>query len=136
MIGLSLLLGGTALAALAATPCAALAKFTLKGHDIKITRAEDLPAGLPPAAPNGPPGPRVEGVLDQRTGRNGKPYAIESAIALPPNWTGRFFFEGGGGLNGVVTPPVGARFITWNRVEGDHVNAYDRDPSFAQNYAR
>lgn len=118
MFGLSLLLGGTALPALAASPCAALARFTMKGQDIKITRAEDLPAGLPPAAPNGPPGPRmslpahcrVEGVLDQRTGRNGKPYAIGFAIALPPNWNGRFFFEGGGGLNGTVTPPVGARF--------------------------
>jgi hypothetical protein len=28
----------------------------------------------------------------------------------------------------------GARFITWNRVEGDHVHAYDCDPSFAENY--
>jgi hypothetical protein len=30
----------------------------------------------------------------------------------------------------------GVRFITWNRVEGDHVHAYDCDPSFAENYAR
>ncbi|MFM1885048.1 MAG: hypothetical protein RL026_205 [Pseudomonadota bacterium] len=29
----------------------------------------------------------------------------------------------------------GARFITWERVEGDHVHAYDCDPSFAENYA-
>jgi len=29
----------------------------------------------------------------------------------------------------------GARFITWNKVEGDHVRAYDCDPSFAENYA-
>jgi hypothetical protein len=28
----------------------------------------------------------------------------------------------------------GVRFITWNRVEGDHVHAYDCDPSFAENY--
>ena len=28
----------------------------------------------------------------------------------------------------------GARFITWNRVEGDHVHAYDCDPSFSENY--
>ena len=27
----------------------------------------------------------------------------------------------------------GVRFITWNRVEGDHVHAYDCDPSFAEN---
>jgi hypothetical protein len=30
----------------------------------------------------------------------------------------------------------GVRFITWNRVAGDHVHAYDCDPSFAENYAR
>ena len=29
----------------------------------------------------------------------------------------------------------GARFITWDRVPGDHVHAYDCDPSFAENYA-
>jgi hypothetical protein len=29
----------------------------------------------------------------------------------------------------------GARFITWNRVAGDHVHAYDCDPAFAENYA-
>ena len=29
----------------------------------------------------------------------------------------------------------GARFITWNKAEGDHVRAYDCDPSFAENYA-
>jgi hypothetical protein len=30
----------------------------------------------------------------------------------------------------------GVRFINWNRVEGDHVHAYDCDPSFAENYAK
>lgn len=29
----------------------------------------------------------------------------------------------------------GARFITWDRTAGDHVHAYDCDPSFAENYA-
>ena len=29
----------------------------------------------------------------------------------------------------------GIRYITWNKVEGDHVHAYDCDPSFAENYA-
>ena len=30
----------------------------------------------------------------------------------------------------------GARFITWNRVEGDHVHAYDCDPAFAEAYKK
>lgn len=29
----------------------------------------------------------------------------------------------------------GVRYIAWRRVEGDHVHAYDCDPSFAENYA-
>jgi hypothetical protein len=29
----------------------------------------------------------------------------------------------------------GVRYIKWNRVPGDHVHAYDCDPSFAENYA-
>jgi hypothetical protein len=28
----------------------------------------------------------------------------------------------------------GVRYIAWRRVEGDHVHAYDCDPSFAENY--
>jgi hypothetical protein len=30
----------------------------------------------------------------------------------------------------------GVRFITWNKVDNDHVHAYDCDPSFAENYAK
>jgi hypothetical protein len=36
----------------------------------------------------------------------------------------------------VMLENKGVRFITWNRVEGDHVHAYDCDPSFAENYAK
>ena len=117
MFGFALLLGGMALPALAATPCADLARFTMAGHDVQIDQAQNVAAG-PAAAPNAPPGPRmslpahcrVDGVLDQRTGRNGKPYAIGFAIALPVNWNGRFFFQGGGGLNGAVNAPLGAQY--------------------------
>src|SRR5437868_311382 len=37
----------------------------------------------------------------------GKTYGIGFAIALPDNWNNRFLFQGGGGLNGSVRPPVG-----------------------------
>jgi feruloyl esterase len=30
-------------------------------------------------------------------------------MALPENWNGRFLFQGGGGLNGTVNPPLGAQ---------------------------
>ena len=52
----------------------------------------------------------MEGTLDKRTGRNGKPYAIGFAVSLPANWNGRFYFQGGGGLNGALNPPVGAQY--------------------------
>src|SRR5690349_21058934 len=71
--------GCAALPAMAATPCATLSRFSLPGHAIKITQARDLPAAPLPSAPNASPGPRanvpahchVEGVIDERIGRNG-----------------------------------------------------------------
>src|SRR5690349_24818109 len=52
---------------------------------------------------------RVDGVIDQRTGADGKTYGIGFAVALPDNWNGRFLFQGGGGLNGNVANPVGTQ---------------------------
>ena len=48
-------------------------------------------------------------MIDQRTGFDNKPYAIGFAIALPDEWNGRFLFQGGGGLNGSITPPLGGQ---------------------------
>ncbi|HYP04777.1 MAG TPA: tannase/feruloyl esterase family alpha/beta hydrolase [Bryobacteraceae bacterium] len=50
---------------------------------------------------------RIDGVIDKRTGVEGKPYGIGFALALPDNWNGRFLFHGGGGLNGSVAFPLG-----------------------------
>lgn len=52
---------------------------------------------------------RAEGVIDRRTGVDGKSYAIGFAIALPDRWNGRFLFQGGGGFNGWIRPPIGAQ---------------------------
>ncbi|HMA12240.1 MAG TPA: DUF6351 family protein [Steroidobacteraceae bacterium] len=110
---------GAALSAAATAPagCAALGGFTVPGHTIRIEKTQDVPAGPAPAAPGAPPGPRanlpahcrVDGVIDPRVGRNGRPYGIGFALALPKDWNGRFFFQGGGGLNGSVNPPVGGQ---------------------------
>ena len=102
----------------AAHPCAALSKFTMPGHKVIIRKAQDVPAGNLPPNPNGPPGPpqsfpphcRVEGVIDEHIGRDNKSYGIGFAVALPASWNGRFLFQGGGGLNGSVQPPLGAQF--------------------------
>ena len=76
-----------------------------------------LPRGAPPNRPTAPPAPsvlpahcRVDGVIDERIGRDGKSYGIGFAVALPASWNGRFLFQGGGGLNGSVQPPLGAQY--------------------------
>src|SRR5690349_6161331 len=91
-------------AAGAADACAKLARFTYPGHRVEIRQAQDVAAGSLPAHC------RVDGVIDARTGRDGKPYGIGFAIALPAQWNGRFLFQGGGGLNGSVQPPLGAAY--------------------------
>ena len=70
--------------------------------------------GPPPPPAFGPPYEgtlpaycRASGVIDERIGRNGRPYAIGYLIALPVQWNGRFLFQGGGGFNGTARPPVG-----------------------------
>jgi len=99
-----------------AAACAALTKLQIPGIALSITKAEWFPEGSsPPAGRGGAPNPmklpaycRVDGVLDRRTGADGKPYGIGFALALPGDWNGRFLFQGGGGLNGSVQLPLGA----------------------------
>src|SRR5687768_10351513 len=93
-----------------AQPCAALTKFSMAGHRVAIREAKEVAAGAPGASPAVPAHCRVDGVIDERTGRDGKPYAIGFAVALPADWNGRFLFQGGGGLNGNVQPPVGGAY--------------------------
>lgn len=100
--------------------CADLVNLHISGTNMTITKAEAVPTTPPgtlhAASITGavipvaiPPYCRAEGVIDQRTGFDNKPYAIGFAIALPDNWNGRFLFQGGGGLNGSITPPLGGQ---------------------------
>jgi feruloyl esterase len=50
---------------------------------------------------------KLSATLDRRTGADGRSYGIGFALALPVNWNGRLLFQGGGGLNGTVAPPLG-----------------------------
>jgi pimeloyl-ACP methyl ester carboxylesterase len=95
--------------------CEKLAQFSLPGVNLAITKTEHLaarPAEHPPGRPGFagqlPARCRVEGVIDQRVGVAGVAYGIHFALALPDEWNGRFLFQGGGGLNGSVQPPLGA----------------------------
>jgi len=99
--------------------CADLKRFEQAGVPLEITNTEAVPATPPgvmrisPAMPGTvdvpvPPFCRVDGMLDRRTGADGQTYGIGFALALPDDWNGRFLFQGGGGLNGSVLPPLGA----------------------------
>ncbi len=102
----------------AALSCGQLKGMVIADSAITITKADDVP----PAAPNTvrvrPPLPdlvavalpaycQVDGDIDSRVGADGKPYAIGFTLALPHRWNGRFLFQGGGGTNGVIRPPLG-----------------------------
>ena len=100
-----------------ATPsaCAALLQLQVPGVALTVTKAEWFAAGAPvpggrggaQPAPNLPAYCRLDGVVDRRTGAGGVPFGIGFALALPETWNGRFLFQGGGGLNGSVQPPLG-----------------------------
>ena len=96
--------------------CAALRQIQVPGVVLSDVEAQWLRAGSPP-----PPEPpwvppltvslpaycRLSATIDPRTGADGKSYGIGFALALPAEWNGRFLFQGGGGLNGSVAPPLG-----------------------------
>jgi hypothetical protein len=96
--------------------CADLARFQMPGATIEITRAEIVAAGQTPGGRGGP-GPmlpalcRVNGIIDKRTGADGKTYGIRFAVAIPENWNGNFLQQGGGRLNGTVGEPIGNQAV-------------------------
>jgi len=104
---------GHAAAVLAAQDCSALLKLVIPGGSIQ--KAVQVPAGPAPTPPGAPPVAamipahcRVDGVIGAHTGRDGKAYGIRFAVAMPAQWNGRLVYQGGGGLNGSVQPPLGA----------------------------
>jgi feruloyl esterase len=60
----------------------------------------------------GPYGPQpahcvVEGEIDKHTGADGAEYGDRFQLRMPEQWNGRFLFQGGGGLDGTLSPAVG-----------------------------
>jgi len=96
--------------------CVALGKRQVADAALSEVKTEWLPAGSPPppeppwVPPLAAPLPaycRLDATLDRRKGSDGTSYGIGFALALPADWNGRFLFQGGGGLNGNVAPPLG-----------------------------
>jgi Tannase and feruloyl esterase len=89
--------------------CSALAELSEGGFVIE--KAEIVPAGpLPGPGGNSDPLPEhclVQGILNPRTGAAGQKFGIGFDLRMPTNWNKRFFFQGGGGLDGVLAPAIG-----------------------------
>ena len=49
----------------------------------------------------------VRGAVNERTGADGKPYAIGFELRLPDRWNGRYFHQVNGGNDGAVVPAYG-----------------------------
>ena len=107
-----MVLGGDARAEDFKSSCEALTQGVAEAG--RVTEAKFLPAATVPLAPFGPPGVSVptpdhclvRGKLNERTGIDGKPYAIGYELRLPAQWNGKFLFEGGGGSDGVLRPAL------------------------------
>src|SRR5690606_9236558 len=92
--------------------CDALAGHSNSGLVIGV--AELVEAG--PAATPGPARPdaaspsmlpqhcRVRGTIAPRIGYGGREFGIGFELRLPVDWNGRFLFQGGGGMDGVIAP--------------------------------
>jgi hypothetical protein len=126
--------------------CAALRAPNIPG--LVIEEASVVPAGNVQAGNE--PGTQLElpthclvrGALDARTGAQGQHLGIGLELRLPMQWNGRFLFQGGGGLDGVLGPSYGlisgthfppalARGYAVVATDGGHRGASMIDPHFA-----
>jgi len=73
--------------------------------DTTVTLAQLNPATEDPMAPEHC---EVIGSIGERTGFDGKPYAIGFHLRMPVAWNGRFFFQGGGGVDGFLGNALGS----------------------------
>jgi feruloyl esterase len=92
--------------------CGSLLEF--KAPNVEITKATAISAGTTEEKPWGqgrtaplPAYCRVEGVMNRRIGVGGEEFGITFALAMPDDWNGDLFMQGGGGSNGIVMPPLG-----------------------------
>jgi pimeloyl-ACP methyl ester carboxylesterase len=89
-----------------AKDCAALTTIHLE--NALIFSAEEAPEGTV-VAPFGPQTAHclVKGEVNKHTGADGVDYGDRFELRLPDAWTGKLLFQGGGGLDGMVSPAVG-----------------------------
>src|ERR1700683_1602849 len=88
--------------------CGDLTKFKIPGVPMVITKAAAIPTSSGPGSSRAetsatsPPIPshcQADGMINERTGADGKTYGIGFSLALPDDWNNRFLFQGGGGYD-------------------------------------
>lgn len=75
--------------------------------DLKVISAVDQADSTTPDGRRTPQHCEVIGSFDRHVGVDGQTYAIRFHLRLPAAWNGRFFFQGGGGSNGVLGSALG-----------------------------
>jgi len=108
-------------------PSACTALDDLDLADARVTLAEERKAGPFETGPdneaiNLPAYCYVEGNKEERYAADGTRYGLRFALGMPVDWNGRLLFQGGGGLNGTLHPPLGA-------------NAAGHTPALARGFA-
>lgn len=86
--------------------CAAMAKAALSPYSVVIQSATDVPYAATSTQPAGSYC-QVMGIVDQRTGvtdpdSGTSTYGDSFELQLPDQWTGRFLYQGGGGVDGAI----------------------------------
>jgi tannase/feruloyl esterase len=140
---------GPAAAASSASRCTELRSFAWP--DLIVDDARIVPRGTVESANDGAPAPAPDTVVPEhclfratiagRTGADGQRFGIGIDLRLPIEWSGRFAFEGGGGLDGIqrpsygsvwgtIRPPALARGFAVVSTDGGHRSASMSDPHF------
>ncbi|HEY5409800.1 MAG TPA: tannase/feruloyl esterase family alpha/beta hydrolase [Caulobacteraceae bacterium] len=105
--------GAAAQANETANRCVGLKAFAWPHLQVEEAR---LVAAGPAPSPGGPTPPQdlqlpehclFRAVISPRTSASGPRLGVGFELRLPTAWNGRFVFEGGGGLDGVLNPAVG-----------------------------
>ena len=87
--------------------CAALDGTAVTGGAVSestFTAASDGPV----TASSVPQHCLLRGAMNQRTGIDGKPYALGFEMSLPFGWNKRFYYQGGSGVDGTLFRALGA----------------------------
>lgn len=100
------LLAGAAQAELTQESCISIASLTYP--DLRVEQADFLTGDAAVIADKPYPDHCVvRGFLEERVGTDGQNYASGFELRMPVDWNNRFFFQGGGGIDGSIRAAIG-----------------------------